>query len=179
MGNSLQEQLIQAGLASEQRLKETRSEKRKSTKGGKHRGPRQDEATRRAAAAAKAEKLQKDRELERQRREEADRRALEHEMRQLIHAHRVVREGGDVAYNFADGKALKRLHLSKDQHARVCDGRLVVVRQDTFYELVDRQTAERVQARDPGRVLVWNRPDQQPAADDPYAEFEVPDDLMW
>ena len=178
MGNSLQEQLIKAGLASEQRLKETRSEKRKSAKGGKRRGPRQDEAARRAAAA-RAEKQERDREIERQRREEAEQRALEHELRQLIHAHRVVREGGEIAYNFADGKTLKRLYLNPDQHARVQSGRLAIVRQDTFYELIDAGTADRVKARDAGRILVWNQPEAQSDADDPYAEFKVPDDLMW
>lgn len=177
MANSLQDQLIKAGLASEQQLKDTRSKKRKSAKGGKRRGS--DDEARRAAAAAKAEKQRKDRELETQRREETERRALEHELRQLIHAHRVVRENGEIAFNFADARTLKRLYLDKDQHARVLDGRLAVVRQDNFYELVDAETAERIKARAPDRILVWNQAGNEPDADDPYAELKVPDDLMW
>ena len=69
--------------------------------------------------------------------------------------------------------------MSKDQHARLVDGRLAVVRQDAFYELVPADVAGRVRARDPGLVLVWNQPAQAPEGEDPYAEFQVPDDLMW
>ncbi|MGE5152673.1 MAG: DUF2058 domain-containing protein [Bdellovibrio bacteriovorus] len=179
MGNSLQEQLLKAGLVTEHKLKETRSDKRKTVKQTGKRGPGLDEEARRAAEQARAQKAARDRELNRQRQEEAERRARENELRQLIHSHRVVREGGDIPYNFTDGKALKRLYVSKDQRARLVDGRLAVVRQDTFYELIPAEVAERVQARDPALVLVWNQPAKASEGDDPYAEFQVPDDLMW
>ena len=179
MGNSLQEQLLKTGLVSEQRLKESRSNKRKTAKQGGKRGPGSEDETRRAAERVRAEKAARDRELNRQRQEGAERRARENELRQLIHTHRVVREGGDVPYNFTDGRTLKRLYVNKDQHARLVDGRLAVVRQDAFYELVPAEVAERVRARDPSLVLVWNRPGPAVEGDDPYAEFKVPDDLMW
>jgi len=70
VASSLQEQLLKAGLVSEQRIKETRSDKRKSGKQGK-RGAEPDDAVRRAAEAARAEKARKDRELNRQHQEEA------------------------------------------------------------------------------------------------------------
>lgn len=179
MGSSLQEQLLKAGLVSEHKLKETRSGKRKAVKQTGKRGPGPDDEARLAAERARAEKAARDRELNRQRQEEAERRARENELRQLIHTHRVVREGGDLAYHFSDGGTLKRLYVSRDQHARLVDGRLVVVRQDTFYELVPADVAERVRARDPGLVLVWNQAAKAPEGEDPYAEFQVPDDLMW
>lgn len=179
MGNSLQEQLLKAGLVSEQRLKESRSDKRQTTKQTGKRGPRADDPARRAADAAREEKARRDRELNRQRQEESDRRARENEIRQLIHTNRVVRDGGDLAYNFTDGATLKRLYVNKDQHARLVDGRLAVVRQDAFYELVPAEVAERLRARDARLILVHNRPEGPAAADDPYADFQVPDDLMW
>ena len=179
MGNSLQEQLLKAGLVTEQRLKETRSDKRKAPKPGSKRGAGPDAEARRAADRALAEKAARDRELNRQRQEESERRARENELRQLIHTHRVVREGGDVPYNFTDGRTLKRLYVSRDHRARLVDGRLAVVRQDSFYELIPAEIAERVQGRDPARILVWNRPTPAAQGEDPYAEFQVPDDLMW
>jgi uncharacterized protein len=179
VGSTLQEQLLKAGLVSEQRLKETRSTKRKAAKQGAKSTSSQDEQARQAADRARAEKAARDRELNRQRQEDADRRARENELRQLIHTHRLVREGGELAYNFTDGRALKRLYVNKDQQARLVDGRLAVVRQDAFYELIPAEIAERVQARDPGRVLVWNRPAPKPEGEDPYAAYQVPDDLMW
>ncbi len=179
MGNSLQEQLLKAGLVSQQKVKETRTDKRKTVKQPGGRAAATDDPARRAAEQARAEKAQKDRELNRQRQEEAQARARENDIRQLIHAHRLVREGGDLAYNFTDGTTLKRLYVNKDQHARLVDGRLALVRQDTFYELVPAEIAARLRERNPSLVLVHNQPAQKPAADDPYADFQVPDDLMW
>lgn len=179
VGNSLQEQLLKAGLVSEHRLKETRSDKRRAVKQSGGRPPAADAEARRTATEAQAEKARRDRELNRQRQEEAARRARENDIRQLIHAHRVVREGGDVAYNFTDGTTLKRVYVNRDQHARLVDGRLALVRQDTFYELVPAEIVARLCDWDPGLILVHNQPAQALAADDPYAEFQVPDDLMW
>jgi uncharacterized protein YaiL (DUF2058 family) len=181
VATSLQDQLLKAGLVSAQRLKEARSDKRKQDKQTGKRGATADEAARQSAERARAEKAQKDKALNRQRQEESERRARENEVRQMIHAHRVIRDGGDVAFHFTDGANLKRLYVTKDQRARLVDGRLAVVRQDTFYELVPGEIAERVAARSPALVLVHNRPaaSSAPAADDPYADFQVPDDLMW
>lgn len=179
MGNSIQEQLLKAGLVSEQRIKETRSDKRKSGKQGGQRGPQREDPARRAAEEARAEKARKDRELNRQRQEEALERARQNEVRQLIHAHRVPREAGDVAYNFADGSTLKRLHVNQEQHRRLVDGHLAIVRQDTFYEIVPAEIAGRLSERDPDLVLVWNRPSNEAQTDDPYADYQVPDDLLW
>ena len=58
------------------------------------------------------------------------------------------------------------------------DGALAIVRHEDFYELVPAVIAERVQQVDPATLVVWNRPEPKDP-DDPYAEFEVPDDLMW
>jgi uncharacterized protein YaiL (DUF2058 family) len=179
VASSLQEQLLKAGLVSEQQAKQARSGKKKTGKQTGRRPGVADEETRRAAEAARAEKARRDRELNLQRQQEAQRRAQEHETRQLIHTHRVVREGGDLAYNFADGSALKRLYVNRDQHARLVDGRLAIVRQDTFYEIVPAEIAERLRARDVTVVLVWNQRGQEADSDDPYAEYQVPDDLMW
>ena len=94
MGNSLQEQLLKAGLVNEHKLKEARSDKRRTVKQTGKPGSGPDDAARLAAERARAEKAARDRELNRQRQEEAARRARENELRQLIHTHRVVREGG-------------------------------------------------------------------------------------
>ena len=55
----------------------------------------------------------------------------------------------------------------------------VIVRQDTFYEIVPAETAQRVRERDPSLVLVWNQPAKGVETDDPYADYQVPDDLLW
>ncbi len=183
MANSLQEQLLKAGLVSQQKAKQTKTDKRKDAKA---RGQAPDPAAeerRRRAAQAQAEKAQRDLALNRERQEAARRAALANELRQLIHAHRVTRDRGELAFNFADGKALKRIYVTAEQQRDLADGRLAVVRQDHFYELIPDEIAGKVRERNPELVVFHNR--RQPEAvtpadaEDPYAGYEVPDDLIW
>lgn len=185
VASSLQEQLLKAGLVSQQKAKQTKTEKRKDAKA---RGQAPDPAAeerRRRAEQAQAEKAERDRALNRERQDAAARAALANELRQLIHTHRVTRDRGELAFNFADGKALKRIYVTLEQQHGLADGRLAVVRQDRFYELVPGEIAERVRTRDPALVVVQNRrrveavAEAKPGAEDPYAGYEVPDDLMW
>jgi uncharacterized protein YaiL (DUF2058 family) len=183
VANSLQEQLLKAGLVSQQKAKQTKTEKRK---GAKARGQAPDPAAeerRLRAQQAQAEKAHRDRELNRERQDAAQRAALANELRQLIHAHRVTRDRGELAFNFADGKALKRIYVTPEQQQGLADGRLAVVRQDRFFELVPGEVAEKVRTRAPDLVIVHNRrqTDAAPGAegDDAYAGYEVPDDLIW
>lgn len=179
MGNSLQDQLLKAGLIDEQKLRQARSSQKRKAKQAGRRGAAGDEGSRQAAERARREKAERDRELNRRLQEEAALRAAENEIRQLVHAHRVVRDGGDLAFNFTDGTTLKRIYVNKDQHAGLVGGSLAVVRQDAFYEVVPSQIAEKVAARDATLVLVHNRSGDEKDADDPEADYPVPDDLMW
>ncbi|MBK1694498.1 nucleoprotein/polynucleotide-associated enzyme [Chromatium weissei] len=181
MANSLQDQLLKAGLVKTQTLKQARSTQHKQSKqsGGKRVETTETAEARAAAERARIEKMERDRELNRQRQEEAALHAAANEIRQLIHANRIVRDGGDLAYNFTDGVTLKRIYVNKEQHAKLVAGRLAVVRQDTFYEVIPAEIVARVRERDASLVLVYNEPSAPAAADDPYAEFQIPDDLMW
>ncbi len=177
MANSLQDQLLKAGLVSEQQLKQAQTKKRKQKRAG---GGRSAESAQRSAEAeqAAAEKRRRDQELNRRREEERQRKAELVALWQLVHDTRVSREGGDVAYNFADGAALKRLYVSAAQQQALVAGELAIVRHQDFYELVPAGVAERVQQVDSATLVLWNRPEPKDPKD-PYAELEVPDDLMW
>lgn len=176
MANSLQDQLLKAGLVSSQQAKQTQSKKRKE----RRQGSDTESAERSAALArAEAEKAARDRELNRQRAAEAKQKAEQSALRELIHRHRVARVAGDLAYNFADGPALKRLYVNTEQHAALVGGQLAIVRQDTFYELIPAETAARIAERDQERILVWNQGGDQASEEDEYADYQVPDDLMW
>ena len=176
MASSLQEQLLKAGLVSDQQARQSKSSKRKQ----KRRGDDVDsQAQRRAAERAAAEKQARDRELNRQRDEEAKRKAQVVALWQMIRDNRVPRERGDIAYNFTDGSALKRLYVNAEQQQGIVGGRLAIVRQDAFYELVPAEVAQRVAAIDASLIMVLNTPGTEDASDDDYADYKVPDDLMW
>ncbi len=178
MGNSLQDQLLKAGLVDEQQVKQVRSSKRKQGKrsGGKARA--EVEGRRRTQQAA-AEKARRDSALNRQRQEEARRKAEANELRQLIHTNRIPRGEGDIAYSFLDGGNIKRICVTADQQGKLAKGNLAIVRQDTGFELVSPAIAERVQARDERLVVLLNTPGGGGDEDDDYADYKIPDDLMW
>lgn len=179
MGNSLRDQLLKAGLVSKQNVKQVRADKRKKTKqtGGKDQAS---EEYRLHARQIAAEKAQRDRELNLKREEEARRKALENELRQLVHANRLPRRDGEMPYNFQDGDNLKRIYVTAEQKSALATGRIALVRQDTGYEVIPAEIAEKVLSRKPDLILVFNRPGQDEAVDDDeYAEYKIPDDLMW
>jgi len=176
MASSLQEQLLKAGLVSEQQARQTKTRKRKQKRNG---ADTEAAAQRRAAQQAAAEKQARDRELNRQRDEEARRRAEVIAVWQMIRDNRIPREHSDIAYNFTDGAALKRLYVNAEQQRGIVAGRIAIVRQDDFYQLVPAEIARRVAEHDASLVVVLNTPDGGDDGDDEYAEFKVPDDLMW
>jgi len=179
VGSSLQDQLLKAGLVDEQKLKQARTDKRKRQKKAAAAADSHPEEERRQAREAAAQKARRDRELNRLHQEEARRKAETNELRQLIHTNRLPRRDGDVSYNFQDGQAFKRIYVTADQQRGLAQGRLAIVRQDTGYEVVSASVAARVSTRDPSLVLVQNQPGSDGLEDSDYADFKVPDDLMW
>jgi len=58
-------------------------------------------------------------------------------------------------------------------------GRLVIVCLGGTTELVPRVIADKIAERDASLVVRVNKTSAAIDADDPYAAFQVPDDLMW
>jgi len=173
MAGSLKDQLLKAGLVSTKQVKKADHEKRKG-KGG---APAPDNN---AAQRAQAEKAERDRALNRQRQEEAERKANAAAIRQLIESNRIDKGAGDVPYNFTDGSKISRVYVTAEVHAQLVKGTLCLAKLGARHELVRPDVAEKIRARDPSRVIMpaAGEPDA-PAADDPYAAYQVPDDLIW
>lgn len=182
MSSSLQDQLLKAGVANEQQAKKARKakvERRKHQEKARKGAPPASAGERGRARGAQAEKTARDRALNLQRQEETARRARAAEIRQLVEAHRQPREGGETPYHFVDDTVVRRIHVTKAMHEKLCRDQLVVVRYGDRYEVVPVAAAEKIKARDPAVVMPPNPPPPPPAEDDPYAGYEVPDDLMW
>jgi uncharacterized protein YaiL (DUF2058 family) len=64
--------------------------------------------------------------------------------------------------------------------AQIADGRLAIVKAGQRYEAVSAEIAEKIKERSPAAVMVLNAPKQEAAESiDPYAAYQIPDDLMW
>jgi uncharacterized protein YaiL (DUF2058 family) len=183
MSNALRDQLLKAGLINEKQAKKAARDQQKEVKRQQGQGtpsPAEEEQAR--AARAQAEKAERDRRLNQERQAEAERKAIRAEIRQLVEAHRQPADDGEIIYNFMDGGKVKRLHLSGPTRDRLVKGLLAIVRLDQGYALVAAEIAERVRVRDAASVVLLNPAGAAPEAateDDPYACYQVPDDLMW
>ena len=102
---SLQEQLLKAGLADEKKAREVRNEKRKQRKQQPKGATTVNEAGERARKA-RQEKAERDRQLNLERKKEAEKKAIQAQIRQLIETNRLDRSRGETSYQFVDGKKI-------------------------------------------------------------------------
>lgn len=182
MSESLRDQLLKAGLVGRQQVKEVEARKRKQTR-QEHKGqgpaPDQRDQARLQVQRAQAEKAERDRRLNQDRQAAVERRARAAQARQIIEQHRVARRDGEVAYHFQDGARVKKIFVSPPLHQQLVAGALAIVRLDGRYELIPAEVVEKLRERDPACLVA--RAEPTPAAQDEgdYAEYQVPDDLMW
>lgn len=174
MGNSLRDQLLKAGLVNTKQVKQSQHQQRKA------KGPKVDPAQQAAAQQAQAAKAERDRDLNRKRQEEAERKALAAQIKQIVEANRIDKGEGDIPYNFVDGSKVKRIYVTKPLHEQLVRGALCIVKQGGRYELLPLEAAEKVRERDAARVIAAQaEAPTAPEENDPYAAFQVPDDLIW
>lgn len=184
MGNSFGDQFLKAGLVDKSRLEKANKSRRKQQKlKQKQKVEVVDDSAKTAEAARKAaaEAAERDRELNRQQQAAAEARAIQAQVRQLVEQNRLTDTEGDVAYNFQDGILIKTLHVTETVRDQLARGRLAIVRFDADYAMVSAEVAEKIGQRDAACIV--SRTDSRPEAgageDDPYADYKVPDDLMW
>ncbi len=175
---SLQEQLLKAGIADEKKVKKIKQEQRKAKKANKGK-PQVDEG-KLAAQRALAEKAERDRQINRQRQAEVEKKAIYAQILQLVDINRIDRKHGDIAYQFTDGKKIKRLYVTATLQTQLVKGLIAIVKVRDSYELVPAAIADKIKQRDAAVVLLHNeKSTEQVDEDDPYADYQIPDDLMW
>ena len=179
MANSFGDQFLKAGLVSKEQLnKATKSRNKQQKLKHKQKVEVVDEAAE-AARQVAAEKAAHDRELNRLQKEAVEQKAVQAQVRQLIEMNRVSRDDGETSYNFQDGSAIKNLFVTKDIHGKLGRGVLAIVRLGSGYEIIPSVVAEKIRLRDES-CIVSNAVSQQESGDDGlYADYKVPDDLMW
>jgi uncharacterized protein YaiL (DUF2058 family) len=179
MALSLRDQLLKAGLVNEKQAKQAGKEKQKKQRLEKKGHIEKDESQKLAAQQAMAEKAARDQELNRQQQEKIEQKARAAQIKQLIEVSRLPKLTSEDYYNFVDDKKVKRLSVNKLMRDKLSSGSLAIVRHGGGYEVIPREAALKIQERDAQRVVLLNTPTEAPDADDPYAAYQVPDDLMW
>jgi len=178
MGNSLQDQLFKAGIASKKQA--VKAKKAKNTKEKQQRkGMEVTDETAEQVAKADAEKREKDRALNQQQHDAAQARAIKAQIVQLVELNR-IEERGESEFRFTHGETIKTLLLDDETRALIVKGNLCVVCVNDQYDVVPHTVAAKIAERDDTLVLVANKVTEDDTDEnDPYADFKVPDDLMW
>ncbi len=183
MANLFQEQMLKAGLVDSKQVNKAKQEKRKqnkqkrSTRGGKPEKTQQQQQIQQQ----QAEKRQRDQQLNEQRKRDAFQKSLAAQVRQLIDNNKVTLDENGVAYNFTDANKIKTLYMSESTRTNLTNGQLKVVRDNTNYAVVATEIAERIAERDADAIVPLNVEveNDKLVEDDPYADYQVPDDLIW
>lgn len=154
MANSLQEQLLKAGLTNKKQVKKAQHEIRISRKQNQGKNPAP------APGSQAREKLvahqERARELNRQRDEEKRLREQKAQVKQLIETNRLPRDGRGEPYYFAVENKIKRIIVSAEVIDQLSRGQLAIVRLDDSYEVVSAHVARQVAARDHEALCVFH-----------------------
>ena len=169
---SLQEQMLKAGLIDKKKLKKAGKTTKKSRTQAKE--------AKAAVEENRVSQLEKDKALNRQRDEDALQKAFISQVKQLIEMNRLDRNNGDIGYNFTDGTIVKKIYVDKLMQKQLVNGRLAIARYLDGYEVIPAAVADKIAMRDQESIVLNNVVDDSIVdEDDPYADFVIPDDLMW
>ncbi len=182
MSASLRDQLLKAGLVNERQAKEAERQLEKRQQGrqqlpksGRGLASKEEHAARQAQLA----KAARDQELNRRRQEEADRKGRLAQIKQLIEQNRLPRAPVDESYHFVHGNKIRRIPADAAVRERLARGEIAIVCCEGRYDLVPAATAARIRERDERAVIGQVAASASAAADGRYADFAVPDDLIW
>lgn len=179
MRNPLQEQLLKAGLAKKGKVDQIAREQVKQRQGKGATPPPEEKID---AQRLQAEKAERDRALAAERNAQAQAREIAAQVRQIIEANKVKREG-EISYRFTDGDKIHSVLVNETLRTQLAKGVLVVVRAGDSYELVPRAAADKIRERDASLIVLDHGKTTDSSTtnedDEFYSQFKVPDDLTW
>ncbi|MDD5388631.1 MAG: DUF2058 domain-containing protein [Gallionellaceae bacterium] len=176
---SLQEQFLKAGLVDKKKAKQANHDKSNQKKDERRSGTQSVDEARLAALEMQRKNAERARELNAQRDAAAKQKAIEAQIAQMVRQNRQSKGAGDIAYNFTRGNKIDRIYVSAAVQAHLVAGHLVIVCLGGATELVPKVIADKIAERDASLVVRVNKTSTEIAADDPYAAYQIPDDLMW
>jgi uncharacterized protein YaiL (DUF2058 family) len=181
MAKTLQEQLLSMGLTDKKKAKQAEKQKKKNVKEARNGADVIDEA-KVLADKAKQDKLARDKVLNAEKKAAAEEKAIGAQIKQLIKMN-TISVNGDVAYNFTAGTKIKKIYVNDDIQYRLSRGKLAITspeQDNKNFAIIPLGVAEKIRQRDQ-ECFIYIAENQSPEIeeDDPYAAYQIPDDLMW
>lgn len=175
---TLQEQLLKAGLVTSKKVAKVQRTAKKSRV--------QAREAREAVEENKKAQLERDKQLGEQQKQAVLAKEYKAQVKQLIEMNRIVPAKGDIGFNFTDDNLIKKIFVDKLVQAQLISGRLAIARLvadssgESVYAIIPANVADKIAQRDADSIVLHSALSQEEQdEDDPYADFKVPDDLMW
>ena len=175
---TLQEQMLKAGLVSSKKVAKVQRTAKKSRV--------QAREAREAVEENKKAQVERDKLLSEQQKQAVLSKEYKAQVKQLIEMNRVMPGRGDISFNFTDGSIIKKITVDKLTQTQLINGRLAIARLatqsngDSEYAIIPAVVAEKIAQRDASSIVLHSAISQEVQdEDDPYADFKIPDDLMW
>ncbi|MGH8551532.1 MAG: DUF2058 domain-containing protein [Methylococcales bacterium] len=182
MSRSLQDQLLNAGLVSTKQAKQANASKSKQKRQQRNQKTQVKDRTRLEVEQKAAEKVERDLALNRQRDQEKQVRASEAQIRQLVDGNRIVEDNEGEAFHFNHKGIVKKVYVSEPVRLQIINGQLAIVISGNRYRVIPAEIAQKIKARDESALVLWQnptRPDHYGEIDSAYAQYKIPDDLIW
>lgn len=170
--------MLKAGLVSSKKLAKVQKTAKKSRV--------QAREAREAVEMNKKAQLERDKQLSEQQKQAALSKEYKAQIKQLIEMNRIVCPKGEIGYNFTDNNLIKKVYVDKLIQSQLMSGRLAIARlsadngPESEYAIIPTIVANKIMQRDESYIVLSSvvTPEAQDE-EDPYADFIVPDDLMW
>lgn len=175
---TLQEQMLKAGLVSSKKMAKVQRTAKKSRV--------QAREAREAVEENKKAQLERDKQLSEQQKQAVLAKEFRAQVKQLIEMNRITVAKGNITFNFTDGNLIKKIEVDKQTQTQLFNGRLAIARLvinakgDCDYAIIPAVVADKIAQRDADSIVLNSALSQEEQdEDDPYADFKIPDDLMW
>lgn len=181
MAISLQDQLKKSGLVDDKKAKQLSKAKRKETRLAKKSKTPQIDPNKLALERANADKIARDRQLNLQKTQKAQDIAIAAQIKQLIELNTIARDG-EEKFHFTDSNKVKHIWVSEKQVDHLRRSMIAIVKLAEQYVLVPMKVADKITQRDGNAVIFkaeLTAAEVSTEDDDFYADFKIPDDLVW
>ena len=166
------------GLSNKKKAKEAEKAKNKNKKAAR-KGEEVVDHTKEAVEKARLEKLERDKVLNAEKKAQEEAKAIAAQVKQLIQMNTITVEG-ELAYNFTAGNKIKKIYVNDDIQDRLSRGKLAIASIDKTFAIIPLGAADKIRQRDEACfIYIAENTSQEIDEDDPYADYQIPDDLMW
>ena len=175
---TLQEQMLKAGLVTSKKMAKVQRTAKKSRV--------QAREARESVEENKKAQLERDKQLSEQQKQAALSKEYKAQVKQLIEMNKIDISKGNIDFNFTDNNFIKKIAVDKPTQAQLISGRLAIARLagdndgENKYAIIPASVADKIAQRDASSIVLNSALSaEEQDEDDPYADFKVPDDLMW